>query len=59
MDKKEKNKVDLKMRNYLNPAIMYQDFENVGYYIGKTGKIYLSPCKKIKNVFPLIYSPET
>ena len=45
------------MMNYLNPAIMYQDFEDVGYYIGKTGKIYLSPCKRIKNVFPLIYSP--
>lgn len=58
MDKKENTKVDLYMRNYLNPAIMYQDFEDVGYYIGNTGKIYLSTSKRIKNVFPLIYSTE-
>lgn len=55
MGKNKENKV---IANYLNPAIMYQDFEDVGYYIGNTGKIYICQAKKIKNVYPLIYSPE-
>ena len=41
--------------NEYNPAIHYEDFDDVGYYIGKTGKIYLSPTKKLRNIYPLIY----
>lgn len=55
MDNKKK---EAKKNANLNPACVYRDFEDVGYYIGNTGKIYLSPCKKIKNVYPLIYSTE-
>lgn len=54
MDKKK----EAKKNANLNPACVYRDFEDVGYYIGNTGKIYLSPCKRIKNVYPLIYSTE-
>lgn len=36
----------------------YSDFEDCGYYIGNTGKIFISPGKKMKNVYPLIYSSE-
>lgn len=37
---------------------MYKDFDDVGYYIGDTGRMYLSDTKKLKNVYPLIYSNE-
>lgn len=53
MDKSEVANV-----NDFNPAVMYRDFEDVGYYIGNTGKIYLSRGKKVKNVYPLIYSTD-
>ena len=53
MDKKQK--AVIKAANDLNPAVMYRDFEDVGYYIGNTGKLFLSPVKRIKNVYPLIY----
>ena len=36
----------------------YSDFENCGYYIGDTGKIFISPGAKLKNVYPLLYSNE-
>ena len=55
MEKKKKAKVDA---NQYNVSVMYRDFEDVGYYIGNTGKIYISPVKKIKNVYPLVYSTE-
>lgn len=55
MEKKKKAKVDT---NQYNVSVMYRDFEDVGYYIGNTGKIYISPVKKIKNVYPLVYSTE-
>ncbi len=43
-----------------NPWVscVHQDFEDVGYYIGNTGKIFLSPVKRIKNVYPLVYSTQ-
>lgn len=34
----------------------YSDFEDVGIYIGDTGKIFDCPAKKLKNVYHLIYS---
>lgn len=34
----------------------YTDFEDVGYYIGDTGKLFDCPAKKLKNVYHLIYS---
>ena len=37
---------------------VYQDFDDVGYYIGNTGKLLISPTAKIRNVYPLIYSTE-
>lgn len=36
----------------------YSDFEDTGYYIGNTGKLMISPTKRIRNVYPLIYSTE-
>ena len=38
-----------------NPAIFYEDFEDVGNYIGNTGKIFISPTKKLRNIYPLLY----
>ena len=38
-----------------NPAIHYEDFEDVGNYIGNTGKIFISPTKKLRNIYPLLY----
>lgn len=35
----------------------FSDFEDCGIYIGDTGKIYISPSKRIKNVYHLIYDP--
>ena len=35
----------------------FSDFEDCGIYIGDTGKMYISPAKRIKNVYPLIYDP--
>lgn len=37
---------------------MYSDFNNCGYYIGNSGKILLSPGKKLKNVYPLLYETD-
>lgn len=54
----EKKKCAKNDGNLYNVSVMYRDFEDVGYYIGNTGKIYISPGKKIKNVYPLIYSTE-
>ena len=54
----EKKKCAKNDGNLYNVSVMYRDFEDVGYYIGNTGKIYISPVKKIKNVYPLIYSTE-
>ena len=56
MDKKQR--AVTKAANDLNPAVMYRDFEDVGYYIGKTGRIFISPVKRIKNVYPLIYDTQ-
>ena len=41
--------------NDYNPAILYEDFDDVGYYIGNTGKIFISPTKKLRNIYPLLY----
>ena len=56
MDKKQR--AVIKAANDLNPAVMYRNFEDVGYYIGKTGRIFISPVKRIKNVYPLIYDTQ-
>lgn len=37
---------------------VHSDFEDCGIYIGNTGKIFLSPGKKLKNVYYLIYEPQ-
>lgn len=36
----------------------YSDFEDCGYYIVGTGKLFLSQGKKLKNIYPLIYSTQ-
>ena len=56
MDKK-KAKNDAVISNPWATCV-YHDFEDVGYYIGNTGKIFISPVKRIKNVYPLVYSTE-
>lgn len=38
---------------------MYEDFDDVGFYIGNKGKLLISPGKKLKNVYQLIYDPST
>ncbi len=43
-------------RNEYNPSIHYEDFDDVGYYIGGTGKMLISSGKKLKNVYELLYS---
>lgn len=35
----------------------YEDFDDCGLYIADTGKLFLSPAKKIKNAYQLIYDP--
>lgn len=42
--------------NEYNPSIHYEDFEDVGYYIGNTGRMLISPGKKLRNVYELLYS---
>ena len=44
--------------NLYNPYIHYEDFEDVGYYIGNTGRLLISQGKKLRNVYQLIYSTE-
>lgn len=34
---------------------MYKDFEDIGHYIGDTGRLYISDSKKLKNVYQLLY----
>lgn len=41
--------------NDFNTAIHYEDFDDVGYYVGNTGKIYISPSKKLRNIYHLLY----
>lgn len=36
----------------------YSDFEDTGLYIGESGKMLLSPGKRLKNVYDLLYTPE-
>lgn len=36
----------------------YSDFEDCGYYIVGTGKLFLSQGKKLKNIYPLIYATQ-
>lgn len=36
----------------------YTDFEDCGLYIGNTGKLLISPTKKLKGVYGLIYDPQ-
>ena len=36
----------------------YRDFDDVGLYIGKTGKLYGSEAKKLKNIYCQVYSTE-
>ena len=36
----------------------YSDFEDCGLYIGNTGKLLMSPGKKLKNVYELLYTNE-
>lgn len=36
----------------------YSDFEDCGLYIGDTGKLAVSPTKKLRNVYELIYAPD-
>lgn len=38
---------------------MYEDFEDCGFYIGKTGKLAISQGRKLKNIYHLIYDPDT
>lgn len=35
----------------------YEDYESTGLYYPGTGKLYCSPGKKLKNIYPLIYDP--
>ena len=37
---------------------MYSDFDNCGIYIGDTGKIAISPGKKLRNVYHLLYESD-
>ncbi len=44
--------------NDYNPSIYYEDFEDVGHYIGNTGKFYISTSKRLKNIYPLVYESD-
>lgn len=44
--------------NDYNPSIYYEDFEDVGHYIGNTGKFYISTAKRLKNIYPLVYESD-
>lgn len=36
----------------------YSDFDDCGNFVGSTGKFFVSKAKRVKNIYPLIYSPE-
>lgn len=36
----------------------YKDMEDCGFYIGDTGKLYVSQSKRLKNIYPLIYETD-
>ena len=36
----------------------YSDFEDCSYYVGNKGCLYVSPCKRLKNVYHLVYESE-
>ena len=50
-------KLDFSGNDY-NPTVMYEDFEDCGYYIGNSGRMYLSQSKKLRNIYPLIYDTQ-
>lgn len=55
---KRKKKGDAKQPELVSYNCSYSDFDDVGYYIGKSGVMYLSPTKKLRGVYPLLYSTD-
>lgn len=48
-----------KKKAYATCLYMYEDCDDCGFYIGDTGKLYVSQGKKLKNIYHLIYDPGT
>ena len=44
--------------NEYNPSIHYEDYDDVGYYIGNSGRMIFSQARKLRNIYHLLYSNE-